>query len=482
MGAYAPIWVGGNCRMAFSSNFFLFGFLPVVLALYFLSPRGGRNHVLLAASLVFYAFDAGWMIWILIASILFNHYVAQALVRVTGRRRQAVFAGAVAANLAVLVYYKYANFLWDVLGSVLGWAGIQVAPIAAVALPIGISFFTFQALSYIADVYTHKVMPERTLLNFGMYHSLFPQLIAGPIVRYVEVADAIHHRETRLDRAAEGICRFCIGLGKKLIIADTVGSIADKVFALPSNELTFAVAWLGLVCYTLQIYFDFSGYSDMAIGLGKLFGFDFPENFNQPYRARSITEFWRRWHMTLSRWFRDYVYIPLGGNRYGPWRTYGNLVIVFFLCGLWHGAAYTFVIWGLYHGVLLIIERLYMLKFGELRGGRLAWPTTLLLVMIGWVFFRSATLTDAVHYISVLFGLVQNEGAVWMQSYLTGEAIIVLCAGAFLALAPDESVVWRLKGSRLAIGSKGAIAITVFFYSVMLLSFRSFNPFIYFRF
>lgn len=365
----------------------------------------------------------------------------------------------------------------------LAFADVAIGPAPKLELPLGISFFTFQALSYIADVYTHKVVPARSPLNFGMYHSLFPQLIAGPIVRYVEIADAVHYRETTLGRTSEGICRFCIGLGKKLIIADTVGSIADKIFALPSNELTFALAWLGLVCYTLQIYFDFSGYSDMAIGLGRLFGFDFPENFNQPYRSRSITEFWRRWHMTLSRWFRDYVYVPLGGNRRGPWRTYRNLVIVFFLCGLWHGAAYTFVVWGLYHGGLLIIERLYVARFGELPRGPLAWATTLLLVMIGWVFFRSATLPDAFNYIFVLFGLVQNEGAVWMQTYLTGEAVIVLGVGLFLALAPyEENVLWRLEGSRLSIASKGGTAIVVFFYSIILLSFRSFNPFIYFRF
>jgi alginate O-acetyltransferase complex protein AlgI len=260
----------------------------------------------------------------------------------------------------------------------------------------------------------------------------------------------------------EGICRFCIGLGKKLIIADTVGSIADKIFALPSNELTFALAWLGLVCYTLQIYFDFSGYSDMAIGLGKLFGFDFPENFNLPYRSRSITEFWRRWHMTLSRWFRDYVYVPLGGNL--TVRSHLRaLVIVFFLCGLWHGAAFTFVIWGFYHGALLVIERLYRSRFGELPRGPLAWASTLFLIMIGWVFFRSATLPDAFNYFFVLFGLVQNEGL-------------------FLALGPYENSLWRLEASRLSIASKGSIAIVVFFYSIMLLSFRSFNPFIYFRF
>jgi alginate O-acetyltransferase complex protein AlgI len=287
--------------MAFSSNFFLFGFLPVVIAIYILSPNALRNAVMLAASLVFYAFDAGWLVWLLLASIAYNHAVARGLLRLTGVRRDALFIIGVTLNLAALLHFKYTAFLWDAAASLLAFADVAIGPAPKLELPLGISFFTFQALSYIADVYTHKVVPAQSLLNFGMYHSLFPQLIAGPIVRYVEIADAVHYRETTLGRTSEGICRFCIGLGKKLIIADTVGSIADKIFALPSNELTFALAWLGLVCYTLQIYFDFSGYSDMAIGLGKLFGFDFPENFNQPYRSRSITEFWRRWHMTLSR-------------------------------------------------------------------------------------------------------------------------------------------------------------------------------------
>ena len=270
-------------------------------------------------------------------------------------------------------------------------------------------------------------------------------------MRYVEVVEAVHKREMTLDAMAEGVCRFCIGLGKKLIIADTLGAVADPIFALPRNELTIALAWLGLACYTLQIYYDFSGYSDMAIGLGRMLGFNFPENFNQPYRSCSITEFWRRWHMTLSRWFRDYVYIPLGGNREGSWHTYRNLMIVFVLCGLWHGAATTFLAWGIYHGALLIAERLYRERFGERSRGPLAWATTFLLVMIGWVFFRSASLADAWHFIGVLFGLVQNEPAVWEQSFLNGERVVVLAIGLLFAFVRFEDYSWRLDGSRAAL-------------------------------
>jgi alginate O-acetyltransferase complex protein AlgI len=468
--------------MAFSSNFFLFGFFPVVIAIYALAPAGLRNPVLLVASLAFYAFDAGWLIWLLIGSILLNHVAARALPQLSGGRRHALFIVAVVLNLAALVHFKYAGFLWGTAASLLDVAGVTIGPAPQIELPIGISFFTFQALSYIADVYTGRVAPARRLIDFGMYHSLFPQLIAGPIVRYVEVEDKIRRREMTLDLLSEGVCRFCIGLGKKLIIADTLGAVADPIFALPGNELTLALAWLGLACYTLQIYYDFSGYSDMAIALGKMLGFTFPENFNQPYRSRSITEFWRRWHMTLSRWFRDYVYIPLGGNRQGPWRTYRNLMIVFVLCGLWHGAAYTFLVWGLYHGALLAAERLYRERYGEPSGGPLAWVTTLLLVMIGWVFFRSATLPDALQFIGVLFGLVQNEAAVWKQSFLNGERLVVLAAGALFALARFEDYSWRLDGSRFSVAFKSGAALIVFTYALMLLSFRSFNPFIYFRF
>jgi alginate O-acetyltransferase complex protein AlgI len=469
--------------MAFSSNFFLFGFFPLVVTAYFLSPPAFRNHLLLAGSLLFYVFDAGWMVWILIGSILFNHAVARTLMHLTGRLRYLACIGAVAVNLAVLLHYKYMSFLWGIAAYALGPAGIDLGPPPSLELPIGISFFTFQALSYIADVYSGTVKPARRFVDFAMYHSLFPQLIAGPIVRYVEIAGAVLHRKHTLDRTAEGICRFCAGLGKKLIIADAMGAVVDPIFQLPLGELTISLAWLGVLCYTLQIYFDFSGYSDMAIGLGKLFGFDFPENFNQPYRSRSITEFWRRWHMTLSRWFRDYVYVPLGGNRRGPWRTYLNLFVVFFLCGLWHGAGYTFIIWGIYHGALLVIERLYRNHFGTLSRGPFFWLLTLLLVMIGWVLFRSPTMSYAAVYLATLCGLVQHEEAYYgVWSFLTLDKMSVLLAGFFFALVPFERFSWRFEGRLDMIAAKGFFALAVFFYAVVVLSARSFNPFIYFRF
>jgi alginate O-acetyltransferase complex protein AlgI len=468
--------------MAFSSNFFLFAFLPVVLAIYFASPMALRNGVLLAASLAFYAFDAGWTIWVLLASIIVNYLAALQIARLEGTQRYAVFAVAAAANLALLLHYKYTGFLWDAASRTLAAFDLHLPALAPIQLPIGISFFTFQALSYIADVHAGVVKPAARLVDFGMYHSLFPQLIAGPIVRFVEVERAVYQRFTTLDAMAEGGCRFCIGLGKKLIIADTMGMIADPIFKLSSGQISLYAAWLGLVAYTLQIYFDFSGYSDMAIGLGRMFGFNFPENFNQPYRSRSITEFWRRWHMTLSRWFRDYLYIPLGGNRCGPWRTYRNLVVVFFLCGLWHGAGYTFVIWGLYHGALLVVERLYRTYWGELPRGFFAWATTLLLVMIGWVIFRAPTLAHAIAYLSALFGLGGNESGYVLTSSLGPEQMIALAVGLFCSLVPFESASWRLSGSSPAIAGKAVFALAVLSYAIALLAVRSFNPFIYFRF
>jgi alginate O-acetyltransferase complex protein AlgI len=373
--------------------------------------------------------------------------------------------------------------LWGAASDLLSPIHFDLGRPPAIVLPIGISFFTFQALSYIADVYTGHIRPARRLVDFAMYHSLFPQLIAGPIVRYSEIERAIYYRRSTLDGVAAGISRFCIGLGKKLIIADNMGAVVDPIFALPHNELSTSVAWLGLLCYTLQIYFDFSGYSDMAIGLGKILGFEFPENFNLPYRSQSITEFWRRWHMTLSRWFRDYVYIPLGGNRKSPWRTYFNLFIVFFLCGLWHGAGYTFVLWGLYHGALLVLERLYRDRFGALPRGIGAWAISFLLVMFGWVLFRSPDLATSLNYFATLFGLVHPNVAYYGFLYfLTPQKAAFLVIGLFFALAPLERFRYELTGGVGIAGARAATSLAILAYAVLLLSANSFNPFIYFRF
>jgi alginate O-acetyltransferase complex protein AlgI len=470
--------------MAFSSNFFLFAFLPATLLVYFAAPVAWRNPVLLLVSLLFYAFDSGWLAWILVASILCNYLVARSLTTLRGPARHLVFAGGVALNLAPLLHFKYTGFLWSIAAPALDWAGLAIGPAPHVALPIGISFFTFQAISYLADVYAGEVAPAPRLVDFGAYHALFPQLIAGPIVRYVEVERAIlSARRWSLERSADGLFRFCLGLGKKIILADNMGAIVDPIFALPPSELTGPLAWLAVVAYTLQIYFDFSGYSDMAIGLGQILGFDFPENFNQPYRSRSVTEFWRRWHMTLSRWFRDYLYIPLGGNREGPWRTARNLFAVFFLCGLWHGAGYTFVAWGLYHGALLSAERVYRHWRGAPPGGAFGWAYALLAVMVGWVLFRSSSIAQAGDFLAALSGVSQASVSYFgLFHFLTVEKAFYLAWAIFFALWPFERVAPRLGSTLRGAAARAACALVVFLYAVTLLSANSFNPFIYFRF
>jgi alginate O-acetyltransferase complex protein AlgI len=346
--------------MLFTEPVFWFLFLPLLLSLHFLVVRPQRNLLLLLASLLFYAWGERSFVFVMLASIAFNYVVGLWIDTrrgVRSRERRWPLAVGVAGNLLLLAAYKYANVLADQLSAVfvaLGLPGLELEPIH---LPIGISFFTFQGMSYVIDIHRGETPVQRHPLRLALYISMFPQLIAGPIVRYGRIATQLVERTIDRRGFADGVRRFTVGLGKKVLIANSVALPADTIFALPPDQLTTAAAWLGIVCYTLQIYFDFSGYSDMAIGLGRMFGFRFPENFNYPYVAESVTEFWRRWHMTLSNWFRDYLYLPLGGNRLGRVRLAANLFTVFFLCGLWHGASWTFVVWGLYHGVLLSLER-----------------------------------------------------------------------------------------------------------------------------
>jgi len=352
--------------MLFSEPVFVFLFLPLLLLGYALTPRAAQNTLLLLASLLFYAWGEGFFVLVMLGSIAFNYLVGLLLEAGRGRRRLrplALLLG-VAGNLALLIVFKYAGFLVTNLNLLLAGLKLPALPVPALHLPIGISFFTFQAMSYVIDVYRDRIPVQKHPLRIALYIALFPQLIAGPIVRYQHIARQLTRRVVTRPGLAEGIRRFILGLGKKMLLANVLAVPVDKIFAIPAHQLTTSVAWLGVVCYALQIYFDFSGYSDMAIGLGRMFGFRFLENFRYPYLARTITDFWRRWHISLSSWFRDYVYIPLGGNRRGPLRTYRNLVIVFLLCGLWHGASWTFVAWGLFHGLFLAIERL----------GGWAWP------------------------------------------------------------------------------------------------------------
>jgi len=475
----------------FNSQVFLYLFLPAVLAGYYLVPavvrlRGGArrtflNAFLFGASVLFYAWGEREFVLVLLGSLVVNYGLAGAIGRqqARGRSGKLPLAAAVVLDLGLLVGFKYTPFLAANLSALSEALGGPRVPVPDVHLPIGVSFFTFQAVSYVLDVYRRDVPPERDFLLFGLYVFLFPHLIAGPIVRYRDVADQLADRAPSLDQFAAGVRRLVAGLAKKVLIADTVARAADLVFALPAADLTPSAAWLGAACYTLQIYFDFSGYSDMAIGLGKMFGFDFRENFAYPYAAGSVTEFWRRWHISLSGWFRDYVYVPLGGNRAGAWRTYRNLLVVFLLCGLWHGANWTFLAWGVYHGAFLVLERLGL---GALLG-RAPRPVrhgyTLLAVAVGWVLFRAPTLAQAGAVIGAMFGFA--GGGYVAADFVSNQLLLALVLGgvACLPVAPwlaARRPAWA--GAAVAPAAVGVVMAAC----MIGLAGNTYAAFIYFRF
>ena len=481
--------------MVFSSTIFLFFFLPLTLLAYFVVGPRGRNAILLAASLLFYAWGETVYLLVMLFSIaanyLFGLLIDQA--RQRGRRGRLAFVFAVATNLGLLGFFKYANFFVDNLNQLLQVLGVAPVEVGRVHLPIGISFFTFQALSYIIDLYRDETRVQRSLLNFALYKALFPQLIAGPIVRYRDVAREIEQRTVSLHDFAGGVQRFIIGLGKKVLIANVMGRAADTIFATPAETLPATLAWIGAIAYMLQIYFDFSGYSDMAIGLGRMFGFHFLENFNYPYIARSVREFWRRWHISLSTWFRDYLYIPLGGNRHGPVRTGANLLLVFLLCGLWHGASWTFLIWGVYHGIFLVLERVPAVR--RLLD-RLPAPVqhayVLLVVLVGWVFFRADTFAHALAYLqamvdfsrpplfnSQLFLALNNEFSLTLAAAVIGSTPVFMLLQRWRAgrpIVPAPAMRWLAATAQ--VGSLGFVLV----YSIAAVLGGAHNPFLYFRF
>ena len=471
--------------MIFSSTLFIFLFLPIVLTVHFLIAQKYRNFFILIASLFFYAWGEQILVLLMMGSICINYIVGNIISEFQkkgwdSKAKIALVVG-VTANLSLLGYYKYINFLLECLSQI----GLNLnIDASGVELPIGISFFTFQSISYLIDVHRKTVAGQRSLINLGMYISLFPQLIAGPIVRYADISREIENRKISSPLFQEGITRFIGGFAKKVLIANNVGLIADNVFAVPTGELSTSLSWIGIICYTLQIYYDFSGYSDMAIGLGKMFGFNFKENFEHPYISTSIREFWRRWHISLSSWFKDYLYIPLGGNRKGEYRTYVNLIIVFFLTGLWHGASWNFVVWGLYHGVFLIIERFNILKLPS-RMNILSRVYTLLVVIVGWVFFRSEDLSSSVHYIGKMFSFshgTDNYPYLLINNY----TITILLVGIVFAMPLRKYIEERLgvliKNRTIFNVLKQSFCILIFILSIMELAQSTYNPFIYFRF
>lgn len=473
--------------MLFTEPTFLFVFLPVLLALYFARKAiSYRNWLLLLASTLFYSRGAGAFTTLILASIAVN-YAAALLIdrwRGTSAARWTLWL-TVSLNLASLATFKYAGFLADSVNALARRAGFAGVPVPDVLLPIGISFFTFHSISYVVDVHRRDATAQKHPVEAGLYLLLFPQLIAGPIIRYREIAAQLQARSHRLDDVAEGIRRFIVGLGKKMLIANVVAVPADRIFAMPPGELTAAHAWLAVTCYTLQIYFDFSGYSDMAIGLGRMFGFRFPENFRYPYIASSIQDFWRRWHITLSAWFRDYLYVPLGGNRVGQRRLYANLLTVFFLCGLWHGASWTFVAWGLLHGAFLVLERLGLSRVLSRLPVPVQHAYVLLVVMLGWVFFRADTFTGGFAMLAAMAGFGGSEGTIYTASwYLTPEVMAAIVAGAIgsTPIVPLLGVTRPAAGGWVRPAMAHTALLAVFVVSVMLIAARTYNPFIYFRF
>jgi alginate O-acetyltransferase complex protein AlgI len=474
--------------MVFSSNIFLFGFLPYVLAAYYLAPRPLRNALLLAASLLFYAWGERQFTWVLLVSIAGNYAAGVLLARCRSpRAARLLVTAAVAGNLLLLVAFKYANFLADNLNLLLPRVNLPSIRLGSGHLPIGVSFFTFQAIAYVLDVYRRAVPAERSPVRYALYAALFPHLVAGPIVRYRDIAGQLADRRVPLDLFASGVRRLTVGLAKKVLLANTLAVAADRAFGRPPAELDAGAAWVGLLCYSLQIYFDFSGYSDMAIGLGRLFGFDFLENFRHPYAAASVTEFWRRWHISLSSWLRDYIYIPLGGGRGRPGRVLVNLMIVFVLCGLWHGAAWTFLAWSLWHGAFLIAERVGLVRALDGVWRPLRHAYALLAVIGGWVFFRSATFAQAGGYLAALFGAGRGLIA---ADLLTGDVALAL-AVAVPACLPVAGWLrrrlavpgrWPALREAFAATAELACCCALLFASVVGLAAGSYHPFLYFRF
>jgi len=494
----------------FGRPVFLFLFLPLVLLLAQLPGLRTRNAVLLIASLAFYGWGEEVMGVLMLVSIGLNYGFGRWIegARAQGRGR-GVVALAVAVNVGLLVYFKYADWIWGSAGWALVELGllsqapprlgdfvtspelrsILLTPDGWIRLPIGISFFTFHALSYVIDVWRRDAKVQRHLGHFALYISLFPQLIAGPIVRYRDIADQFATRAVRLEGFTYGIRRFALGLGKKLVIADVCAQTSDHIFALPASELAAASAWLAVICFMVQLYFDFSGYSDMAIGLGHMFGFRFRENFDYPYISQSITEFWRRWHISLSTWFRDYLFIPLGGSRRSPARTYLNLFIVFFLCGMWHGASWNYVVWALYQGSFLMLERAGLLSFLERLPRPLRHVYALGVLLVSWSFLRGGELGQCLHFMGVMFG--QGSGSDWwpVTHFLDRQLVLTLIAAVIGSTPWLPALTRRVTRAdfpplaRRAAHVVGAVVVlAVLVLGVCYSAAGTYTPFVYFRF
>ena len=471
--------------MVFSSNIFLFFFLPIFLIAYFVTPQKFRNYTLLLFSLIFYAYGAPDFVFLLVGECIINYFIVRGMAKTEKTStKKWLCALSVIMALGLLLYFKYANFFMDNLNAILGWMHHEPVGWMKVALPIGISFFTFQSITYTLDVYRGTTPPSQKLTDYVLYIMMFPQLIAGPIVNYNNVAAQLVERTSTMEDRVVGFYRFIIGLGKKVLIANTLAAYADQVFAMNYADLATSTAWIGILSYTFQIYFDFSGYSDMAIGLGKMMGFKFPENFNDPYTSRSVTEFWKRWHMTLGNFIMNYLYIPLGGNRKGKGRMYLNLWLCFLLSGLWHGASWTFVLWGAFHGLFICADKLFLKDLLKKAG---KWPAVILtffVVNMGWVLFRVDTAADAGGFYQALFafkgGMTQPADLLFWFTF--GLAVVFSFLTLFKGGQRLQDTIFADHYSKGLSWTMFAICLILLILSAGSLCVSDFNPFIYFRF
>ena len=466
--------------MVFSSTIFLCVYLPLVLLGYYICPKKGRNLFLLIVSLVFYAWGEPKYVFLMIFSILVNYIFGRLMDkhRENKKRLKLMLVLSVVIDIGLLSVFKYTDFIITNVNAIFG-ANFDLLNIA---LPIGISFYTFQAMSYTIDVYRNDVRVQKNLIDFGMYITMFPQLIAGPIVRYADVQDQLAERSVTTADFFEGVMRFVVGLGKKVLLANQMGAVWSDIYAL-GGDVSALMAWTGAIAYTFQIYFDFSGYSDMAIGLGRMFGFKFPENFRYPYQSVSITDFWRRWHITLSTWFKEYLYIPLGGNRRGLARQALNLLIVWSLTGFWHGAGWNFVMWGLYYFVILFIEKLFLLKALDKLPKFFRHVYALVLIIIGWVIFASDDVSVLLPYLGSMFGANGAVGGMDVYTLLTKAVLLIICCIASTEL--PKKLFLSAAGAmneKAAFTLKSVLTIALLALSMILLIGDIYNPFLYFRF
>ena len=472
--------------MVFSSMIFLWIFLPTVLICYFLSPQRFRNGLLVFFSLLFYAWGEPVYIFLMLLCVGVN-YTGGWMLEKYPRQKKKVLCITVVVNLLLLCYFKYFGLLADLLNGIITAAGGSGFSFTQAALPVGISFYTFQALSYVIDVYRGEVKAQKKFGYVLLYISFFPQLIAGPIVKYKNIEKQIQKRRVTVEKFAAGIMRFICGLGKKVLLANAFAKVVDSVYSCSPTDVSRKALWLAAILYMFQIYYDFSGYSDMAIGLGKRFGFDFCENFRQPYLATSVQDFWRRWHISLSSWFRDYVYIPLGGNRCGQKRTYLNLMVVFFLTGLWHGAGITFILWGLYQGLFLILERAWLGRKLEKLPGFVSCMYMLVIEFFGWILFRSESLEMLVSYLKNMFA--PHGGIILVSAYLDKKMLFLILVG-ILFCGSIQMLYARMRVRMNGLlKEKGAVTVPrilgcmlILWLSISSLVSNSYNPFIYFRF